>query len=51
MTIHKLKTAGALAAVVLAAGLGLTACGGSSTASSSNCTPSTRASRPSQPAS
>jgi len=39
MTIHKLKTAGALAAVVLAAGLGLTACGGSSTASSSNCTP------------
>ncbi len=35
----KLKTTGALAAVVLAAGLGLTACGGSSTASSSNCTP------------
>jgi polar amino acid transport system substrate-binding protein len=39
MTMHKLKTTGALAAVVLAAGLGLTACGGSSTASSSNCTP------------
>ncbi|MGW9415325.1 substrate-binding periplasmic protein [Arthrobacter cupressi] len=39
MTMHKLKTTGALAAVVLAAGLGLTACGGSSTASNSNCTP------------
>lgn len=39
MTMHKLKTTGALAAVVLAAGLGLTACGGSSTASSANCTP------------
>ncbi|OFI39129.1 hypothetical protein BIU82_15945 [Arthrobacter sp. SW1] len=39
MNIRKLKTTGALAAVVLAAGLGLTACGGSSTASNSNCTP------------
>jgi len=40
MTMNtKLKTTGALAAVVLAAGLGLTACGGSSTASSSDCTP------------
>lgn len=39
MNMHKLKTTGALAAVVLAAGLGLTACGGSSTAANENCTP------------
>jgi polar amino acid transport system substrate-binding protein len=39
MNINRLKTTGALAAVVLAAGLGLTACGGPSTAANENCTP------------
>lgn len=39
MNNRKFKRTGALAAVVLAAGMSLTACGGSSTASSSDCTP------------
>ncbi|MDQ4501456.1 transporter substrate-binding domain-containing protein [Sinomonas sp. ASV322] len=39
MKNHTLKRSGALAAVVLAAGVTLTACGGSSSASQSNCAP------------
>ncbi|WP_427134198.1 substrate-binding periplasmic protein [Pseudarthrobacter sp. S9] len=39
MNIHRLKGAGMLTATAIALGLGLTACGGSSDASTTSCTP------------